>query len=243
MPKPYSYGEINEKGREVAGKFAATSTSKVNQEGPFTLRLEHHLLHRLCQSSQSWAGPWSANTWHQANQISSFQAAWLPFPGVSFRISPFYREEKQCCLLAEAVLWQCVFLQGAISLACKHWTFTCLLALGHFPNFGFFHTMSKAHSCFGTAEALAGQKKLFGPSAQLRVLQSLCAPGVCAGTVWLVGWQHSAHSSISMDPDANFCPILGSSHCISDNTTNTRRKRESTWRASPPVICSCFFWA
>lgn len=139
---------------------------------------------------------------------------------------PHFTEKKKCCLLAEAVLWRCVFLQGAISLACKHWTFTCLLALGHFPNFGFFHTMSKAHSCFGTAEALAGRKKLFGPSAQLRVLQSLCAPGVCAGTVWLVGWQHSAHSSISMDPDANFCPILGSSHCISDNNKYKKEKGE-----------------
>lgn len=190
MPKPYLYGEINEQGREVAGKFATTSTSKIIQEGPCTLRLEHHFLHWLCQTPQSWAGPWSVPTWHQANQISSFQAARLPYPGVSLSEFPYFTEKKNCCLLTKAVLWWCVFLQGAISLACKHWTFTCLLALGHFPDFRFFHIMSKAHCCFGTAEALAGQSLVLLHNSgycSLCVLQACVQAMSVYQSDWLAG--------------------------------------------------------
>lgn len=51
--------------------------------------------------------------------------------------------------------------QGAISLACKCWTFTPLLAVRHFSDFVFFHIVSKPHCWFSTVKTWAGQRRLF----------------------------------------------------------------------------------
>lgn len=46
-----------------------------------------------------------------------------------------------------------------------------------------------------------------------------------------------------MDLDANFCPILGSFHSISDSNRYKKEKGEGTQGAFPPVVCSRYLEA
>ena len=78
-----------------------------------------------------------------------------------FQHLSFPERRKGVLFAHQAVLWGCVFLQGVISLACKCWTFACLLAPRHLPDLGFFHTVSKPHCRFGTAKTWLGQRRWF----------------------------------------------------------------------------------
>lgn len=177
---------------------------------------------------------------------SSLQAACPSSPLICLSASLLFRDKEKRAVCLPGCTLRVPFPTGCYSLL----EFTQLLVLRHFTHFGFFCIASNPHFWFGTAEAWAGQRSLFSPSAEQRVLPPAC-PSRGTGQVTLLkvapgGWLQCSNRALRLPTPAqtlmpDSCPVLDMFHNIPNNN-RLQRENGRGWKATLLLLSLGITW-